>query len=189
MQASRPAGRRTIVLLALVPLVMFGIGFALAPLYSIICDAVGIQNASAAVAGARQRVAVPQDRVVTVRFDTNVPSDLPWDFVADAGRLQVRPGLMQEMTFRVRNRSDQPIVGRAIPSVVPWQAERHFLKTECFCFRDQAIAPGESKEMILRFQVAPELPEEIGALTLSYTFLRHDAAMQTAASALNPSKE
>jgi len=190
-QPTRPAGARGALLLALVPLTMFALGFALAPLYSMICEAVGIQSAAAAVAGARELAAAPQDRVVTVRFDTNVPSDLPWEFVADAGRLEVRPGVMQEMKFRVRNRSDRPLVGRAIPSVVPWQAERHFLKTECFCFRDQAIGPGESREMILRFQLAPALPEEIDALTLSYTFLRHDTAAQTAAAdaTLNPSKE
>lgn len=191
MQPTKPARRRGAWLLALVPLAMFALGFALAPLYSMICEAVGIQSAAAAVAGARQPVAASQDRVVTVRFDTNVPSDLPWEFVADAGRLEVRPGAMQTMTFRVRNRSDRPLVGRAIPSVVPWQAERHFIKTECFCFRDQAIGPGESKEMILRFQVAPALPTEIDALTLSYTFLRHDAAAQTATAnaTLNPNKE
>lgn len=183
---TKTSGRRGALLLALVPLVMFGVGFALAPLYSMICDAVGIQSAAAAVAGTRQRVAVPQKRAVTVRFDTNVPSDLPWEFVADASRLEVQPGVMQEMKFRVRNRSDRPIVGRAIPSIVPWQAERHFIKTECFCFRDQVIGPGESKEMIVRFQVAPALPEEIGALTLSYTFLRHDAAVQTAAAEATP---
>ncbi len=186
---TKTAGRRGALLLALVPLVMFGVGFALAPLYSMICDAVGIQSASAAVAGTRQRVAVPQKRAVTVRFDTNVPSDLPWEFVADASRLEVQPGVMQEMKFRVRNRSDRPIVGRAIPSIVPWQAERHFIKTECFCFRDQVIGPGESREMIVRFQVAPALPEEIGALTLSYTFLRHDAAVRTAAVEATPNSK
>ncbi|MGE0673891.1 MAG: cytochrome c oxidase assembly protein [Methylibium sp.] len=190
-QPKTPLRRRGAWLLALVPLAMFALGFALAPLYSMICKAVGIQSASAAVAGARQPAAALEDRVVTVRFDTNVPSDLPWEFVADARRIEARPGAMQTMTFRVRNRSDRPLVGRAIPSVVPWQAERHFIKTECFCFRDQAIGPGESREMILRFQVAPSLPAEIDALTLSYTFLRHAAAAQiaTADAALNPSEE
>ncbi|MCC7122862.1 MAG: cytochrome c oxidase assembly protein [Gammaproteobacteria bacterium] len=187
-QPGERRGGRGALWLALVPATMFAVGFAIAPLYSLICDVFGLQRAAAAVPGAPVAVATPQNRLVTVRFDTNVPNDLPWDFVADIRRLEVRVGTLQEMKFRVRNRSDQSIVGRAIPTIVPWQAERHFIKTDCFCFRDQPIGPGESREMIVRFQVAPALPDDIGALTLSYTFLRHDAAT-SAAPALNLSSK
>lgn len=168
------SNRRGLCWVALVPVAMFALGFAIAPLYSLFCEAVGLEAAVAARAPGHAPRVAPQARAVTVRFDTNVPSDMPWDFVVDQSRIEVHPGAPQEMTFRVRNRSDTTIVGRAIPTVVPWQAAPHFIKTECFCFRDQAIGPGETRELVVRFQVTPELPEEIGALTLSYTFLRHD---------------
>jgi cytochrome c oxidase assembly protein subunit 11 len=171
----KPRGSRTALWLGGLAALMFGFGFALAPLYSLLCDAVGIQSASADVARTVSGTEAPQARQVTVRFDTNVPAELPWEFSVDQPRLALHPGQMQEMTFHVRNRSNQAIVGRAIATVLPWQASAHFTKTECFCFQDQALAPGESKELVVRFMVSPKLPDDIDALTLSYTFLRHAA--------------
>ena len=177
-----PRGRRTALLLGGVAGLMFAFGFALAPLYSLLCDAIGIQSASAEVARvAASGEAPPQQRVVTVRFDTNVPADLPWEFSADLARIELHPGQLTTVKFHVRNRSGETIIGRAIPTVVPWQAGPHFNKTECFCFQDQAVAPGESKELIVRFMVSPKLPEDIDALTLSYTFLRHATEPQAGA--------
>jgi cytochrome c oxidase assembly protein subunit 11 len=138
-----------------------------------LCEVAGLQTASAEVARANALPAADVARPVTVRFDTNVPADLPWEFTASVPRVEVRTGVATEMTFHVRNRSGEPIVGRAIPTIVPWQAAQHFIKTECFCFQDQALAPGESRELTVRFMVSPKLPDEIDALTLSYTFLRH----------------
>ena len=112
-------GRRTALLLGGLALLMFGFGFALAPLYSLLCDAVGIQSASAQVARAVSSGAAPQQREVTVRFDTNVPADLPWEFSVDESRMVLHPGQMQEMKFHVRNRSGETIVGRAIATVLP----------------------------------------------------------------------
>jgi cytochrome c oxidase assembly protein subunit 11 len=34
------------------------------------------------------------------------------------------------------------------------------------------LKPGEVKEMVVRFEVDKDLPEEVTALTLSYTFFR-----------------
>jgi len=67
-------------------------------------------------------------------------------------------------------------VGQAIPAVIPWDASPFFTKLECFCFRQQNLAPGETKEMPLRFRVMPELPEQINSLTLSYIFMNAGAA-------------
>lgn len=186
-ETTRPGsqGRRTALLLGALACLMFAFGFALAPLYSLLCDAIGIQSASAEVARAAIGDEAPQQRRVSVRFDTNVPADLPWEFSAEQARIELHPGELTTMKFRVRNRSGETIVGRAIPTILPWQAGPHFNKTECFCFQDQAVAPGESKELIVRFMVSPRLPDDIDALTLSYTFLRHAAEPETGA-ALGP---
>jgi len=45
-------------------------------------------------------------------------------------------------------------------------------KAECFCFINQVLKPGEVKEMVVRFEVDKDLPEDVTALTLSYTFFR-----------------
>ena len=62
------------------------------------------------------------------------------------------------------------MVGQAIPSVAPGLAALHFKKTECFCFTEQQFAAGEGRDMPLLFMVDKELPEEIGTVTLAYTF-------------------
>ena len=50
-------------------------------------------------------------------------------------------------------------------------ASLFFNKTECFCFTEQLLlAPGERKEMVVRFVVDADLPEKISTMTLSYTF-------------------
>jgi cytochrome c oxidase assembly protein subunit 11 len=80
-----------------------------------------------------------------------------------------------EAKFTAHNLAQETIVGQAIPNVVPWQATQYFNKTECFCFSEQALQAGESREMTVRFLVSPNLPDGINSLTLSYTFMNHDA--------------
>ena len=60
--------------------------------------------------------------------------------------------------------------------MAPNQFSAFFNKTECFCFTEQALQPGESKRMPVRFIVSADLPKEVSTLTLSYTFFINDAA-------------
>ena len=84
--------------------------------------------------------------------------------------LELHPGELQTVKYLVRNTSDRPITGQAIPSVSPGQAAQHFEKIECFCFAQQTLAPGESREMPLTFIVKPEIGKDIRHVTLSYSF-------------------
>ena len=84
----------------------------------------------------------------------------------------MRPAEITEALFIVENESDKPVVGQAIRSVAPEQASLFFNKTECFCFINQVLAPGEKKEMVVRFVVDSDLPEKISTMTLSYTFFK-----------------
>ena len=43
-------------------------------------------------------------------------------------------------------------------------------KLECFCFKQQTLAPRETRRMPVVFLVDPKLPAEINTITLSYTF-------------------
>ena len=171
---SRDKHRRALLLLGGLGIGMFGFGFAMVPLYGFLCKITGVQSVElrSSVTPAEDRGnAVAQDRQVTVKFDTNVHPELPWEFHAQAGRMDVQPGKMYEVTFEVTNRSSKTIIGQAIPSVIPWQATGYFSKLECFCFNHQPLGPGETKAMPLRFRVMPELPEDINSLTLSYIFM------------------
>jgi len=81
--------------------------------------------------------------------------------------------------YLARNRSGRTIEAQAIPAITPWQVAGYLHKLECFCFNRQVLAPGESKEMPLYFYVSPDLPEDVGNLILSYTFMNtHRLAMR-----------
>jgi len=158
-----------------VTLLAFGFSFSLVPLYRIACEKVfGIRLERGPVAEGDAVAAVRDDRVVTVVFDANVNSKLPWEFQPHALTMQVRPGEPYETTYVARNRSDRDIVGSATPSVAPARASQYFSKTECFCFTAQTLAAGESRDMPVRFIVDPGLPDDVKTVTLSYTFFKND---------------
>lgn len=169
--------RRTLWLLGGLAVGMFGFGFAMVPLYNLLCQVTGIQSVEQrATLGEQAAVSVPgevdENRWVTVKFDATVHPDLPWEIVPLKRKLRVRPGELHLVQFVAENRSGREITGQAIPSVAPWQANGFFSKMECFCFSQQTLAGNERKEMPLRFSISPDLPPEIGSLTLSYSVMR-----------------
>ncbi len=167
--------RRTTLLLSGLVVAMFGFGFALVPLYNLFCQITGTQSLSQ-----RSQIGlstatserVDQARWVTVKFDTTVNPNLPWEFVAETNKMRVHPGQTYEVNFHARNRSHSAVTGQAIPSVAPWQATPFFSKLECFCFNKQRLDGSEKTIMPLQFMVSTELPAEINSLTLSYSFMR-----------------
>ena len=172
---NKQGNRRTAWVLAAVVLLMFGFGFALVPLYDLFCEVTGTQSLSQRSLSEPRELAAPgvdETRWVTVKFDTMVNPDLPWEFEADTTKIRVHPGKPYEVNFKVRNRSNDEVTGQAIASVAPWQATGHFSKVECFCFSRQTLAGTEAVDMPLRFVVSSELPTEISSLTVSYNFLR-----------------
>lgn len=161
----------TAIKLVAVAVVMFGFGYALVPLYNVFCDITGLNGKTGTIAASEAReLAVDKDRLVTVEFDTNINGELPWRFRAKNYRMTVHPGEVRDAVFVVENKTGETIVGQAIPSVSPGEASLYFNKTECFCFTQQALAPHEKKEMLVRFVVDSNLPEKISTMTLSYTF-------------------
>ncbi len=163
--------RRTGWILGALGVGMFGFGFALVPLYGVLCQATGTPSISARNLEARTAAAAPVARTVTVKFDATVNDDLPWEFHPATARMEVQLGRPYEVHYEARNRAATEITGQAIPSVVPWQATPYFTKQECFCFTRQTLQAGQSESMPLRFTVSPDLPEGINTLTLSYSFM------------------
>jgi cytochrome c oxidase assembly protein subunit 11 len=164
--------KNTAVRLAAVSLLMFGFGYLLVPLYDVICEVTGFNGKTGVISVSRaNNMETDHARLVTVQFDTNVNSKLPWRFSANARSVRVRPGEIGVATFTVTNLDSRTITGQAIPSVTPSRGSIYFNKTECFCFTQQQLLPGEQKEMTVRFVIDPELPATINTLLLSYTFL------------------
>ncbi len=161
----------TAVKLGVISIAMFGFGYALVPLYDVICEYTGLNGKTGVISLAEvANLAIDSSRLVTVEFDTNVNSRLPWEFTAEQRTMQVHPGQVYEAIFVARNLSDRSITGQAIPSVAPGKASLYLNKTECFCFLQQTLGPGETKRMPVRFVVDTEIPGKIHRVTLSYTF-------------------
>ena len=165
------ANRRIVRRLLIAAVAMFGFGFALVPLYDVFCDITGINGKTGRIeAEAALSQRVDRDRTVMVEFLSSVRSDLAWDFRPAVKRVKVHPGEVTEVHYVARNRTAETVAGQAVPSLAPGLAAKYFNKTECFCFSRQTLGPNEEKLMPLRFVVDPELPEDVGTVSLSYTF-------------------
>lgn len=158
-----------------VVLASFFFGFAMVPLYRVVCEHVLGIKLSGEAANATGLVE-DTSRTVSVQFVANVNSKLPWTFTPELSSIEVHPGKLTEVWFDAANTSDAAIVGNAVPSVAPNSASLYFNKTECFCFTEQVLAAGESRRMPVRFFVDPKLPAQVRQLTLSYTFFANEAA-------------
>jgi cytochrome c oxidase assembly protein subunit 11 len=149
--------------------------FSLIPIYTIYCEITGINGKTGRAVNTGES-AVDTSRLITVQFDASVHSGLPWGFKPRQASIQVHPGQITEVWFDAINQGGDTIVGQAVPSVAPNRASIYFNKTECFCFTEQPLYAGESKEMAVRFVIDPELPASVSTVTLSYTFYRNDIA-------------
>ena len=158
-----------------VSLAAFAFTFSLVPLYRIACEKVFGVRLEQGPGKARAAALAPKSRTVTVQFDGGVNSKLPWAFHPEQMTMQVVPGELNEAKYFARNDSARAIVGSAVPSVAPARASGYFTKTECFCFTAQTLQAGESRDMPVRFIVDPDLPSDIGTITLSYTFFKNEA--------------
>jgi len=175
MSSGRHGG---IIKLVLVAVCAFALTFALVPMYRIACEKVfGIRLDNTAINMSEVKAAAPElARVVTVEFDASVNSRLSWIFAPQESRMQVQVGQVYEAVYVAHNTSASGVVATATPSVAPSRASAYFQKIECFCFTEQTLGAGETRDMPVRFVVDPELPSDINTVTLSYTFFKHERA-------------
>ena len=172
------ANQRLALKLAGVAIGMFGFGYALVPLYEVVCEYTGLGGRTGIVTAVEAAAMdVNRGREVVVEFDTNINGTLPWSFASLQRRMTVHPGQVTEVYFVAENTSDRTVVGQAVPSVAPAKAAPYFNKTECFCFTRQTLAPGERRKMPVRFVVGADLPPGVNTLTLSYTFFEAPGAV------------
>ena len=163
---------RTTRRLILVAVGMFGFGFALWPLYTVLCEVTGLGGRAVQISENNSE-AVASDRVVSIRFDASVNSSLPWEFKAKDKVSEYNLGVPSTAFYVATNPGSDPVTGQATYNVTPPEASLYFVKTECFCFTEQTLAANESRDMPVYFYIKPDLPEHIKDITLSYTFYRH----------------
>jgi len=163
--------RKIVLRLAAIAVGMFGFGFALVPLYDVLCDVMGISrdNINREATYTAQPSTVDTSRTVRVQFVANNDGTMPWEFRPHQFEMKVNPGASNSTTFYARNPAPRQMVAQAIPSISPPEAAQYFHKTECFCFGQQTLASGEALDMPLQFIVDQALPAKITTITLSYT--------------------
>jgi cytochrome c oxidase assembly protein subunit 11 len=148
----------------------FAFGFALIPLYDVLCDLTGFGNQKA-LAEQRLSVEAPDDsRTITVDFLAELPSVGNWEFRPLVASMQIHPGRLYSTEFTAHNLTGKSTVAQAVPNIAPGQAAGYFRKTECFCFTPQHFAVNEQRPMAVRFVVDPAIPRSVDRITLSYTF-------------------
>jgi cytochrome c oxidase assembly protein subunit 11 len=172
-QAKRKHGRDVIIAAACGAFValMVGAAFAAVPFYTWFCRTTGYagttQVAKAAPAGML-------DRKITVRFDANVGPGLPWKFEPEVNSIDLKIGEVATVYFKVTNEAARPTAGQAAYNVTPPTTGAYFTKINCFCFTEQQLKPGETREMTVVFYVDPALvrdsdQDDLNTITLSYT--------------------
>ena len=161
--------------LVLFVFVMVGFAYAMVPMYKSICEALGVNVIARGDVGSAYgtkpsdvNTQVDLARSVTVEFDANARG--PWEFHPEQNAVTVHPGQLTTVMYEFRNTQPRTMTAQAIPSYAPGVAQSHFTKVECFCFKQQTLAPGESKRWPVIFVVDDKLPKDVKTITLSYTF-------------------
>jgi cytochrome c oxidase assembly protein subunit 11 len=159
--------RRLSLRLAVIALGMFGFGFALVPFYQQICAALGVYSLEQADTVVNTQV--DRSREIVIELDAN-SHDLPWRFRPLVSHVKVHPGEVATVEYEVVNVRGEPVTGQAVPSYGPQRAGEYFRKMECFCFKQQTLAAGETRRMPVTFVVDPRLPGDVNTIAVSYTF-------------------
>jgi cytochrome c oxidase assembly protein subunit 11 len=156
-----------------VVVLMVGAAYAAVPFYNWFCRATGFngttQVATSAPTGA------PLERKIAVRFDSNVAGGLPWKFEPEQTEIEVKIGEVVTVFYTVTNQSARRTTGQAAYNVAPLTVGAYFEKINCFCFTEQTMAPGETRQMPVVFYVDPSIVKDsdndgLNTITLSYTF-------------------
>jgi len=156
-----------------VVVLMIGASYAAVPFYNWFCRATGF-NGTTQVAEAAPTSA-PLGRTVAVRFDSNVAGGLPWKFEPEKTEINIKIGEVVTVYYTVTNQSARTTTGQAAYNVAPLTVGKYFEKINCFCFTEQTMAPGETRQMPVVFYVDPSVVKDsdndgLNTITLSYTF-------------------
>ena len=176
-QPKKPSLRRDVTVAAIcgaVAAMMVGAAYASVPLYSWFCRTTGFGGTTQVAATAPDKVL---SRMITVRFDSNVAPGLPWKFEPEQNEINIHIGEVATVHYKVTNMAAREITAQAGYNVAPPTVGAYFTKINCFCFTQQTMKPGETREMTVVFYVDPSLAKDsdqnrLNTITLSYTFYR-----------------
>lgn len=144
------------------------------PLYQAFCRITGYGGTTQVAERLPSRLI---DRTITVRFNADVNAALPWRFQPAQDTIRVRLGEPALALYTAHSLADVAITGTATFNVTPAKAGIYFNKTECFCFIEQTLMPGQRADLPVTFFIDPEMAadrnlDDVTTITLSYTFFK-----------------
>jgi len=153
---------------------MIGASYAAVPFYNWFCRTTGFAGTTQVSEKAPDHVL---GRTLLIRFDSNVAPGLPWKFEPEQNEINLRIGQVTTVHYKVTNLAAREITAQAGYNVSPPQVGAYFKKINCFCFTQQTMKPGETREMTVVFYVDPSIvkdsdQDQLNTITLSYTFYR-----------------
>lgn len=173
MSGTRPGqnGKLAVALITIVA-TMVALSFAAVPFYSWFCKTTGYGGTPQVAKAATGEVL---DQTISVRFDANVDSGMPWQFHPVVNQMTLKIGSTGMAYFEAYNPTDKTIAGSAAYNVAPDVAGAYFTKIQCFCFTQQILKPHERVRMPVTFFVNPDITRDadttlVKEIILSYTF-------------------
>jgi cytochrome c oxidase assembly protein subunit 11 len=163
--------RRLMGKLLVIAVGMLGFGFAMVPMYRQICEAIGITQ-TRVVASANTQVDMSREVKVELLASS---AGLPWRFEAVDREVKLHPGEVATVRYRVVNTLGRPVTAHAVMNTAPMAASKWIAKQECFCFTDQTLAAGETRDMPVVFRLLADAPRDLDTISISYTFFEAPA--------------
>ena len=115
------------------------------------------------------------DRKMTISFVAKVDSSLEWKFKPLQNTIDVKIGENRIIEYEGKNLSNRIITSTANFIAEPEAFQAYLVKTECFCFTEQTLKPGESKIFTMVFYIDPSLDsdwyfDDLKELVFTYEF-------------------
>ena len=115
------------------------------------------------------------DRKITINFIAKVDSSLEWKFKPLQDSIDVKIGENKIIEYEGKNLSNRTITSTANFIAEPEAFQAYLVKTECFCFTEQTLKPGESKIFAMVFYIDPSLDsdwyfDDLKELVFTYEF-------------------
>ena len=148
----------------------FAFGYALVPLYDVLCDITGYGNERRLAQKSVIAENPDKNRVITLEFLAELPSNGNFTFRPVLQEMKVHPGQLYTADFIAKNLTGRDTVAQAVPSIAPTKVASYFHKTECFCFTPQSFKTDEERALPVRFVIDPAIPAYVDRITLAYTF-------------------
>lgn len=189
--------QRTALAAAGLALGMLALAYASVPLYRLFCQVTGFGGTTQRVAAdappSAEAMARAAGHRITVRFDANTAPGMGWQFRPSQVSQTVDLGRRAMAFYTAHNPTAVPTHGTATFNVSPATMGKYFVKIDCFCFREQTLAAGQTAQMPVLYYIDPALLDDpdtrrVEEVTLSYTFFPMDPA-PAATAAVQPTTQ